>query len=144
MPSVSRATASFHLRDSATASKVLVVVSINKFRRTDDPHAGVTIHQIDPIKTRFSLVVGQMLEIPTDNEADSMRGGNGDMAGVINVFYGKHPGLDVSTRQFFGAVGQGQEGGVIWESSGEEPDNIGWGERSFLLGHNRGHKPAMA
>ncbi len=84
-----------------------------------------------------------MLEIPTDNEADSMRGGDGDMAGVINVFCGKDSGLDISSRQFFGAVGQGQESGVIRECSGEESDNVRRGERSFLLGHNRGYEPAM-
>ena len=68
------------------------------------PHAGVTIHQVDAIKTRFSLVVGQMLEIPTDNEADSMGCGDDDMAGVINIFCGKDSGFDISSRQFFGAV----------------------------------------
>ena len=85
-----------------------------------------------------------MLEIPTDNKTDSMRGGNGDMTGVINLFCGKHSGLDVSSRQFFGTVGQGQQSGVVWECSGEELDNPRRGERSFLLGHNRGHEPALA
>ena len=73
-----------------------------------------------------------------------MCGGNRYMAGVINVFCGKHSGLDISAGQFFGTVGQGEESGVIWECSGEESDNFGRGERSFLLGHNGGYEPAMS
>ena len=72
-----------------------------------------------------------------------MRGGDGDMAGVINVFCAKDSGLDISSGQFFGAVGQGQQSGVIRECSSEESDNLRRGERSFLLSHNRGHEPAM-
>ncbi len=73
-----------------------------------------------------------------------MRGGNGDMASVINIFCGKHSGLDVSSRQFFSTVGQGQENGIIRECSCEESDNLRWSKRSFLLGHNGDHEPAMA
>lgn len=62
-----------------------------------------------------------------------MRGGDGDMAGVIDVFCGKDSGLDISSHKFFSAVSQGQESGVIWKCSGEEADNFGRGECSFLL-----------
>jgi hypothetical protein len=46
------------------------------------------------------------------------------MAGVINVFCGKHSGLDINSCQFLGAVGQRQESGVVWEWSGEESDTF--------------------
>ena len=82
-----RLVASLHLRDSSTASKVLVLDSIDNLQRVYDTDSGITVQQVDPIKCRLTLQVNHMAEVPTHKEINAVYRARGDMPGIVLVFW---------------------------------------------------------
>jgi hypothetical protein len=82
-----RLVASLHLRDSSTASKVLVLVSIDNLQRVYDTDSGIAVQQVDPIKCSFTLHVNHVTEVPTHKEINAVYRARGDMPGIVLVFW---------------------------------------------------------
>ncbi len=76
-----RLVASLHLRDSSTASKVLVLVSIDYFQRVYDTNSRIAVQQVDPIEGSFTLHINHVAEVPTHKEINAVYRAGGDMPG---------------------------------------------------------------
>ena len=78
--------ASRYLRDSATASNVLVFVSINEFQWVHDTDGRLALQQIDCIEARRALHVDEVAEVPTHEVIVPRHRAGGDMPRVVGVF----------------------------------------------------------
>ena len=98
------------MRDSATASKILVLVSIDEFQWIDYTDGRVALQKIHGIKSGFALDVDQVAEVPADQIIDSGDGAGGYMPSVVGIFR-RNDGLgDVAGGELFGFVGHRHEG----------------------------------
>ncbi len=57
--------ASRHWRDSATAAKALVLVSIDQLQRVDDPDGAIARQQVNRVEAFLALHVDEVFEVPT-------------------------------------------------------------------------------
>ncbi len=80
-----RLVASRHLRLSATASKALVLVSINDLQWVDDTDGRVAFQQVNAVKSGLALDVDQVLEVPAHEEVDAPDGAGGDVPGIVLI-----------------------------------------------------------
>ena len=63
-----RLVASLHLRDSSTASKVLVLVSLDNLQRVYDTDSGIAAQQVKPVESRFTLHDNHVAIVSTHKE----------------------------------------------------------------------------
>lgn len=101
IPAVSSATASFHLRLSATASKPGIVsgcvgFGIDDFLGADDTDWRPTFQQIHRIETILAPHIDKMLEVPTHDQADAMHTRHRDVQGIIREFPRHHIGNQIN------------------------------------------------
>ena len=61
-------------RDISTASKVLILVSMDEFEWVDDTDGRITLQQIDGVETGFALDVDEVFEVPAHEVMQSKRG----------------------------------------------------------------------
>ena len=82
-----RLVASLHLRDSSTASKVFVLVSIDNLKRVYDTDSGIAVQQVNPVESRFTLHINHVAKVPTHKEINAVYRAGGNMPGIILVFW---------------------------------------------------------
>jgi len=96
-----RLVASRHFRDSSTASKVLVLVSINEFQWIYNTHGLVSMQQVHCIEARLALDVDKVPEVPTHKEIDFLHRAGSDMSSIVGIFRGKDRFFDVLSCKLF-------------------------------------------
>src|SRR5258707_2385555 len=105
MASSLRLVVSRHLRDSATASNVLVCVAMDQCQWINNTDGSVTWQEVDGIKALFPVHVDQVLKVPAHEVIRPSHGAGRHMAGIIGVL-GSEDGLGhVSGGQLFHVVG---------------------------------------
>jgi hypothetical protein len=67
-----RLVASLHLRDSSTASKVLVLVSIDNLQRVYDTDSAIAVQQVNPVESRFTLHINHVAKVSTHKEINAV------------------------------------------------------------------------
>jgi hypothetical protein len=82
MASSFRLVASRHLRDSATASKVLVFVSTNQLQWIHDTEGAIALQEVYRIEAVLALDVDEVAEVPAYQIFDLRHGADGHMARV--------------------------------------------------------------
>lgn len=92
---------SLHFRDSPTASKALIFVSINQLHGINDTNGLVSKQQVHRVETRLALDINQMPEIPTHEVIDFRHGAGSYMSCIIGVFWGKNRLFDVLGGELF-------------------------------------------
>ncbi len=97
MASSLRLVVSRHKRDSATASKLLVFVSINQFERVDYTDGRIALQTIHGIKSGLALDVDKVSKVPTHEVVKPGDRAGRDMTGVIAIFHGQNSVGDITS-----------------------------------------------
>ena len=131
------------MRDSATAAKVLVLVSIDEFQWVDDTDTAIALQQIHRVEPGFALDVDQVFEVPTHEVFDLRDGADGDVARVVGVFGREDVAAHVGGGEAFG-FGADAEDGFGGEGVGEEfADALGRGGQ-LVGGHGGSEEVPLA
>ncbi len=93
------------MRDSSTASNVLVLVSINQLQRVYDTHRLVSLQKIYRVEPSFSLNVNEVPEVPAHEVVDFQNGAGGHMASVVSVFWSQNRTFNIFCGKLFHFIG---------------------------------------